>query len=95
MPDRAKARPADNLDPVKDEFRRFALSVLQNSNSFADFQLRAEWIFDRIRSHGNRGDLEHICRELQGFAAYFNQFQLWTKDLETVLNLAASRRIKE
>ena len=95
MPDRAKARPADNLDPVKDEFRRFPLSVLQNSNSFADFQLRAEWIFDRIRSHGNREDLEYLCRELRNLAAHFNQLQLWTKDLETMLSLAASSRIKE
>lgn len=95
MPDRTKARPADNLDSVKDEFRRFALSAMQNSNSFADFQLRAEWILDRIRSHGNREDLEYLCRELRNFAAHFNQLQLWTKDLETMLNLAASRRIKE
>ena len=95
MPDRTKARPTDNLYLVEDEFHRLALLALQNSNRFAAFQLRTEWILDRIRSHGNRGDLEHICRELQGFAAYFNQLQLWTKDLETVLNLAASRRIKE
>ena len=95
MLDRTKARPADNLAPVKDEFRRLALSALQNSNRFADFQVKAEWIFDRIRSHGNREDLEYLCWELRNFAAHFNQLQLWTKDLETMLNLATSRRIKE
>ena len=95
MPDRTKARPADNLDPVEDDFRRFVLSVLQNSNRFASFQSRAEWILDRIRSHGNRKDLEYLCRELRDFAAHFNQLQLWTKDLEIMLSLAASRRIKE
>ena len=95
MLDRTKARPADNLDPVKDEFRRLALSALQNSNRFADFQVKAEWIFDRIRSHGNREDLEYLCRELRNLAAHFNQLQLWTKDLETMLSLAASSRIKE
>lgn len=95
MSDRTKARPTDNLDPVEEEFYRLALSALQNSNRFADFQSRAEWIFDRIRSHGNREDLEYLCRELRNFAAHFNQLQLWTKDLETMLNLAASRRIKE
>ncbi len=95
MADLANARPTDNLDPVEEDFHRLALSALQNCNRFADFQSRAGWIFDRIRSHGNREDLEYLCRELRNFAAHFNQLQLWTKDLETMLNLAASRRIKE
>lgn len=95
MLNRSKARPTDNLGPVEEEFRRLALSVLQNSNRFADFHTRAEWIFDKIRSHGNREDLEYLCRELQNFATHFNQLQLRTKDLETMLSRAASRRIKE
>lgn len=89
------ARPTDNLTPVEDEFHRITLSALQNSNRFADFHAKAEWIFDRIRSYGNREDLEYLCRELRNFAIHFNQLQHWTEDLETMLNRAASRRIKE
>lgn len=95
MLDRAKSRPTDNLDPVEEEFRRLTLLALQNSNRFTDFQAKAEWFFDRIRSHGNRNDLEYLCRELRNFATRFNQLQLRTEDLETMLNRAASRRIKE
>lgn len=95
MLDRAKARFTDNLDPVEEEFHRLTLLALQNSNRFADFQVKAEWFFDRIRSHGNRKDLEYLCRELRNFATCFNQLQLRTEDLETMLNRAASRRIKE
>ena len=95
MLDRAKSRPTDNLDPVEEVFHRLALSALQNSNRFADFQSRAEWIFDRIRSHGNRADLEYLRNELRTFFLAFGELQRQIGDLETRLNRAASRRIKE
>ena len=95
MLDRAKARPTDNLDLVEEEFHRLTLLALQNSNRFACFQAKAEWFFDRMRSHGNRKDLEYLRNELRTFFLAFGELQRQTGDLETRLNLAASRHIKE
>lgn len=95
MLDRAKARPTDNLDPVEEKFRKLVLATLQNSNRFVGFHAKTEWIFDRIRSHGNRADLEYLRNELRTFFLAFGELQRQTGDLETRLNLAASRHIKE
>ena len=95
MLNRAKARPADNLEPMEEELRRLTLASLQVGNRFADFHARAECVFDRIRSLGNRDELEYLCRELRNYATHFNRLQQWTEDLEKMLNGAASSRIKE
>lgn len=94
MINRATSRPTDRLDPVEEGLRSLTLTALENSNRFAEFQSGAEEYFDRFRISKREEELECVRRNLQIFAANCEWLQQKAKDLETMLNRAASRPIK-